>query len=126
MNNNLFKQSKMVSKWWGAFRNLGTYVMFYLTVINFVLLLMSWYVLISPSLNQRGIVLPFSVFIILALIGFIVVMVLEHKFTLPSYFQYWNTQWWSHGNPLPEQLKEMREQLDRIEKELNKNKMDIR
>jgi hypothetical protein len=57
-----------------------------------------------------------AVFFILIVIA----MIFEHKYTIPSFMTYWNHQWWYHGNPLPNELKSIHEQLDRIEKAQNK------
>lgn len=120
---NIFKQTN-VGKWWGAFRNLGSYVTFYLGIINFIVLLINTYIL--GFIAQAGLPIPIWLVIILALLVFfiflVIAMVLEHKYTIPSFMTYWNQQWWLHGNPMVNELKGMQEQLDRIEKELKKNK----
>ncbi len=115
-------KQRNVGVWWGAVRNLGSSLTFYLAFVNFALLLMSWYMLVNPELQKRGVFIPLFVISLLVLAGFAVVMILEHKFTMPSYFTYWNSQWWSHGNPMPDKLKAIQEQLDRIEKILEDNK----
>lgn len=123
MGNSIFKQTN-VGKWWGAFRNLGSYVTFYLGIINFIVLLINTYIL--GFIAQAGLPIPIWLVIIFALLVFfiflVIAMVLEHKYTIPSFMTYWNQQWWLHGNPMPNELKKMREQLNRIEKELKKKK----
>jgi len=123
VGNSIFKQTN-VGKWWGAFRNLGSYVTFYLGIINFIVLLINTYIL--GFIAQAGLPIPIWLVIIFALLVFfiflVIAMVLEHKYTIPSFMTYWNQQWWLHGNPMPNELKKMREQLNRIEKELKKKK----
>jgi hypothetical protein len=118
---NILKQSNLgkFGKWWGAFRNLGQYVAFYITFANFFMIFMTWYVLINPEMQKIGIFIPFFVFAAVMLLGLIIAMVLEHKFTLPNYFTYWNSQWWQHGNPLPKEIDDIKKQLNKIEAKLN-------
>jgi hypothetical protein len=129
MNNKLLKQTN-VGTWWGAFRNLGSYITFYLTFVNFFLLLMSWYVLINPELVKRGIAIPLFVFMLISIVGMVVVMVLEHKYTVPSFFTYWNQQWYQHGNLLKERLdvrdKEINEQYKRLYKKIDSIKDELK
>jgi hypothetical protein len=112
-----------IGAWWGAFRNLGSFLTFYLTFANFFLLLMSWYMLVNPELQKRGIIVPLFVVLLITVALFIAALLMEHKFTLPSYFTYWNRQWWNHGNALPGKLDEIQKQLNRIEEAMSKEKI---
>ena len=56
----------------------------------------------------------------------LVAMIFEHKYTLPSFMTYWNQQWWTHGNPLPNEVSEIRKELAEIKqllKGVNNGKM---
>lgn len=123
MNSKIFKQTN-IGNWWGAIRNLGSYVSFYITFINFFVLLINTYILgFIVKAN-----LPIPIWLIIIIVAFVfifllvVAMIFEHKYTVPSFMSYWNTQWWNFGNPLPSKLEKMQKQLDRIEKELKKIK----
>jgi hypothetical protein len=120
LNNKLFKQTN-VGEWWGAFRNLGSYVGFYITIANIFFTLVNTYII--GNVAGVHMALPTWAIVLIAGAGFllllIVAMIFEHKYTLPSFMTYWNQQWWSHNNPLPNELKTMQAQLDRIERALN-------
>ncbi len=119
MINKITKQVD-VGAWWGAFRNLASYVSFYLMLANFFILLVNTYIL--GNMAVYGLPIPmwivilitFAVFCLLLLIA----MLFEHKYTIPTFMTYWNQQWWNHGNKLPGELKAIQEQLDRIEEKL--------
>ncbi len=117
MDSGLFKQ-KNVGAWWGAFRNLGSYVSFYLTIISFFVLLINTY-LLGNMVVFSWLPLPMWTIILLVIIAVVVMlgvaMIFEHKYTLPSFMTYWNLQWWNHGNKLPGELAKIQEQLTRIE-----------
>jgi len=119
LNNKIFKQTN-VGAWWGAFRNLGSYVTFYINIINLLVLLVNTYIL--GYIVKTALPIPIWLVIVLAVLLFllllVIAMVLEHKYTIPSFMTYWNDQWWHHGNPLPNEIKKMQRQLDRIEKNL--------
>ena len=113
-------KQKNVGTWWGAFRNLGSYVSFYMFIFNTFLTLINTYIL--GRFTQSDLPAPIWVIILVAVVPFVgllvAAMVFEHKYTLPSYMTYWNQQWWKHGNKLPGEIIAIREQLDRLEKAL--------
>ena len=123
MSNKLFKQTN-IGKWWGAFRNLGSYVTFYINIVNLFVLLINTYILgyIIKTSSPIPIWLVIVIAVFLFLLLLIIAMVLEHKYTIPSFMTYWNQQWWQHNNPLPNELAKMQKQLDRIEVELKKRR----
>lgn len=119
MGNKIFKQTN-IGNWWGAFRNLGSYVTFYINIINLFVLLINTYILgyiiKTSSPIPIWLVIVLAVFLFLLLL--VIAMVLEHKYTIPSFMTYWNQQWYEHGNLLRERLdirdKEIDEQYERI------------
>lgn len=121
--NKIFKQTN-IGNWWGAFRNLGSYVSFYITFINFFVLLINTYIL--GFLVKAN--LPIPIWLVIVIVAFVfisllvIAMIFEHKYTVPSFMTYWNQQFWRHKNPLRDEIEKMQKQLDRIEKELKKKK----
>lgn len=116
MINKITKQVD-VGAWWGAFRNLAGYVSFYLMLANFFILLINTCILGNMAVYG----LPIPIWLVILIVGVIffvlllLAMLFEHKYTLPTFMTYWNKQWWEHNNPMAEEVKTMREQLDRIE-----------
>jgi len=127
LDNGIFKQ-KNIGTWWGAFRNLGSYVSFYLFVVNTIVLLINTYIL--GNMAVYGLPIPMWLIIVITVVVFFVLLVIamlfEHKYTLPSFMTYWNSQWWSHGNKLPGELSSIQRQLDRIEDILKKDKREVK
>ena len=123
MLDKLLKQ-KNVGTWWGAFRNLGSYVSFYLFLVNTAILVVNTYVL--GNMAVYGLPIPMWIVIGITLAGFavllVIAMVFEHKYTIPSFMTYWNQQWWQNNNPMATKVKEMQEQLNRIEEKLGKER----
>lgn len=111
--NRLFKQTN-VGKWWGAFRNLGSYISFYLFIINTIVLLINTYILGNTFVY--GLPIPMWTIILITIAVFFVLllsaMLFEHKYTIPSFMTYWNSNWWNHGNPLPGKIEAMQKHND--------------
>jgi len=104
------------AKWWGMFKNLGQHVTFYVTGMVLMFSAMTAYsTTIFPYLSGKGVNLPFWAFAVtmVALLG--VMMLFEYKVTLPSFFTFWNEQWWSHNNPLRAEMAEVNKRLDAID-----------
>jgi hypothetical protein len=119
MTNGIFKQ-KNVGTWWGAFRNLGSYVSFYLTLANFFVLLINTYILgnitmfNSPIPMWAIIAIVIVVFVLLLLVA----MLFEHKYTIPSFMTYWNQQFYLHGNLLKDRMDKREPEVDKRDKHL--------
>ena len=119
INASIFRQFN-IGIWWGAFRNLLQQANFYLLLITCVSSVTTLFVtVINPWLADNfGIRIPFYVMVVVAVAAMLLVLILEHKLTMPSYFSYWNAQWWKHDNP-------SRERFDKIDKELGEIKKMI-
>jgi hypothetical protein len=118
-NNKLLKQTN-VGTWWGAFRNLGGYISFYLYLGNTFILLIN--TLILGNMAVYGLPIPMWLVILLAVLVILILltiaMVLEHKYTLPSYMTYWNYQFYHHGNLIVARMDKREPEIDKRDKYL--------
>jgi len=115
INKSLFKQFN-IGIWWGAFRNLLQQANFYLLLITCVSSVTTLaFTVINPWLaDNYGIHIPLFVVLIVAVGLLLLILLFEHKLTMPSYFSYWNEQWWLHKNPAKKRF----DKIDRDIKEL--------
>lgn len=112
------KQMTGASKWLGKVKFIGTHISVYVTALTLVFSATSTYsVSIVPFLIDNGIPeLPF-VFYIAAIALFLgILLIFEYKVMIPGFFSLSNKQWYEHDNPMVADIKELKDQLNRIEK----------
>ena len=100
-------------KYIGAVKNILTRSMFYLSLINFLMLAITSYtVVISGIIN-----VPFWVFILGLACIVVVALVFEYCVMLPSEMAFINHQVYVHNNPIKNDLGEIKDQLDVLTKQ---------
>ena len=110
-------RQKNIGDWWGGIKFVSSQVSLYVTVLNLVLLtITAYYTSISPWLHGRAIAIPFWVFILSIVALLAVVMVIEYKMSLPSFFSFWNSQFYQHGNELRTDIEALQKGINRINK----------
>lgn len=137
LSKQVFRQFN-IGIWWGGFRNLLQQANFYFLLITCVsTVIMLNFTVINPWLADNfGIHVPFFAVLIVAMVALLLLLLFEHKLTMPSYFEYWNNQWYKHGNLLKERLdirdkeidlqhKQVCDKIDCIEAELKKLRMAL-
>ena len=101
----------------GGFRILVANIMFYVSMINFLLISVTAY---STTLRDPiRLHLPwfnFPVFVCIMLFLFLIGAIIEHKFVVPAITSYTNSQWYKHKNPAREDLEKILNKLDASEK----------
>lgn len=109
----LTKQYKVSGKI-GGFKDLLMRTLFYVSIINFILIAVTAY-----SITLRGTLqswfpwFNFPIFLTVLVVGLLLMMILEYKVVLPSTWTFTNRQQYEHQNLI-------RKQLDRIEQTLKK------
>lgn len=115
-----FLKQKKVGTWLGGVKQVFGQLNMYLAFINLILIAVTaWNTTLSEWLSEMGVNIPFWVFglfIVLFLLG---AMLFEYKVTIPSFFSFWNSQFWAHDNPLRKEIKSIREELQAIKKVLD-------
>jgi hypothetical protein len=100
---------------------LGTHISTYATAMILVFSATSTYsVSIRPWLVDQGIDLPFIVYVAIVTVFIAILFVVDYKAVMPGFFSLWNKQWYEHDNQMVADIKELKEQLDRIERMVSK------
>lgn len=117
---NLFKQSKNNTKfhWLGAVQVQITSTFFYVSVVNTILLAITfWYT--AGYRIQRFV--PWAniwIFLGSAIVLFLIVMIIDFKFILPARQAFQNEQACKHENPAMDSLNRIEADLKLIKKEM--------
>ena len=105
------KQYKISGKI-GGFKDLLMRTLFYVSIINFMLIAVTAYhTTLRDTLQAWFSWLSFPIFLGILVVGLLLMMILEYKIVLPSTWVFMNKQQYEHQNLI-------REQLDKIEKTL--------
>ncbi len=107
-------EQKKVSPFWGGIKELLSRAMFYIGIINFILIMITSY---HTSIKDI-LPIPFLVFflILTAILG--IVMVFEYVVVLPSSIAFSNRQSYKHDNPIKDDFIKILKKLDDIERRL--------
>ena len=107
----------------GAFRILIANVMFYVSMVNFVMISMVAYnTTLREELQPYAPWFNFPVFVGVMVCGILLAMVVEFKFVMPSVVTFNNSQWYKHQNPAREDLKLILEKIEELEEKIKELK----
>lgn len=84
------------------------------------------YGVFQEGLSDKGYNIPFWVFALVLIIGLAIMFLFVWKFAMHSTFATWNTQWWSHKNPLRARLDKREKLEDERYEELKKMIQDLK
>lgn len=119
LKDKLFRQ-RNIGKQWGIIAQVAAQAAIFISIINLFLIAVTAYnTTICGWLAERGIYIQFWVFAAI-IIGFLaIVFTLLYKFALPSFYSFWNDQFYRHDNLLRKDIellkKDNREILKRLE-----------
>ena len=127
--NSGFLKQYNVGIWLGGIKSTLQYTMFYITLINLILVATTAY-----SVNIRAwaehYVSWFSlpIFAGILFVFIILAMLLEYKVVQPSTWAFTNWQTYEHNNPIKKDLKDIMDVLIKLDKRIEsmKNKIDNR
>jgi hypothetical protein len=114
--------------WLGGVKIVIQSAMFYLTAVNFLLLLWlnisntAYDEIIRDFMTKHMPWFNFPIFMGILFAFMLVAMYFEYKYVIPSSWKFQNWQWYEHGNPMRTELGKMEKRLDKrlevIEKKL--------
>lgn len=107
-------EQKKVSPFWGGIKELLGRAMFYVGIINFILIMITAY---HTSIKDIMSIPFWTFFLVLTAILFIV-MVFEYIVILPSSISFSNRQSYKHDNPIKDDMNRILKKLDDIEQRL--------
>lgn len=102
--------------WIGALKDLFSRSIFYISIINFFLLIITAYYTTIRNFVQ----IPFLWFIIITVLIIVLAMIVEYIIILPSCYVFNNSQVYKHDNPLKDDIKLVLDRLDIIEDKINR------
>ena len=113
---NIFKipEQKKISPFWGGIKELLSRAMFYIGIINFILIMITAYHTSIKDILQ----MPFWIFFSILTIILGIVMVFEYIVVLPSSVAFSNRQSYKHDNPIKDDMIKILKKLDDIERRL--------
>ena len=115
----LTKQMGGASMWLGKLKFLGTHISTYATAMILAFTATSTYsTSVRPWLLGQGIDFPFIIYVGIVVVFIALLFIFDYKAVMPGFFNLWNKQWYEHGNQMVADIRELKEQLDRIEEKL--------
>ncbi len=116
----MIKQTN-IGNWWGAIMTLAGRLNIYVSMMNLILIAFFAYPSVTGFIvNYTGIVIPFWLFILVIILSPFIIMILEYKFSLPSYIAFNNQQAYAHDNPIRKDIEDMQEDITEIKGLLDK------
>jgi len=105
--------------WLGAFKDLSSRALFYLTPINlFMLAATTYHITARDFIWQYAPWVNFWMFFGALVFGALCAMVIEYKIIVPSSVQFSNVQGYKHGNPIRGDLETIMGEIKKIEEKL--------
>lgn len=121
----IFKQH-YIGKQWGTFAQVATQGAIFITIINLVLLTATAYnTTLNPWFELKGLYIPFWVFMGSIIVFLLFAAILIYKFALPSFYSFFNDQFYRHGNLLKRDLELLKEENGKILKKLEELKEEL-
>lgn len=105
---------KKVSPFWGGIKELLGRAMFYIGIINFILIMITAY----HTSIKNFMPIPFWAFFVTLTVILFIVMIFEYIVILPSSIAFSNRQSYKHDNPIKEDMNKIITKLDDIEQRL--------
>ena len=114
-------KQKNVGNTWGYIAQTASQGAVFITVINFFMLAATFFATaFSPYLIERGISLPFWLFLVLLTIPIISMGFVMFKYAVPSFFSAFNDQFYKHGSNLKKDMAELKRGNKNILKRIGK------
>lgn len=102
---------------WGYIAQTASQAAVFITVVNFFMLAGTFFVTAAaPFLLEKGVVIPFWLFLAVLVVPVAIAGALLFKFAVPSFFSAFNDQFYKHGSLLKRDIDRIKERL-RIEDE---------
>ncbi len=109
----------------GPAKSLLGSVMFYISIIQFVLIAVVFYhTTLSPCAAQHSPWLSLWVFVGVLIAIFLIALVVEFKFVLPSTISFGNVQGYEHNSPFARDLQKALKELQDIQAKLAGGKLE--
>jgi len=116
----IFKQKNIGQKW-GMFAQTAGQISIFVAMLNLVLLAVTAYnTTLSGWFESMGIPLNFWQFMCIIVFSLVIAFAVLYKYALPSFFSFFNDQFYQHGNKLREDIEELQKGIDELKKKVGK------
>ncbi len=123
---NILKQKK-TGHGWGAFIQLISQLSPVIWAVNIALLApTAWETVFRDWLYEHGLYLSFTHFMLMLVALFGVTMVVLYKLGLPSFFSFFNSQFWQHDNPMAKKMEDISKGIKGLEDRMDKLEKTIK
>lgn len=117
-----YLKQKKVGNWLGGIKQVFGQLNMYLAFINLILIAVTaWNTTLSGWLLEAGIAVPFWVFGLCIVLFLLSAMIFEYKVTIPSFFSFWNSQFWAHDNPLRQEISLIRQEIKELKEMMDES-----
>jgi type III secretory pathway component EscU len=110
-----------IPKWIGAFQVQVTNSMFYLSLFNTAMLMVTFWFTSGYQVSERYLsFMNLWLFLILVIVLFAIIAIIDYKFIYPSRQAFVNEQACKHENPAMNELAAIRSELKELREEIRK------
>ena len=100
----LMKQQKISNHWGGLLQSVSQ--------IAILIGLLNLIMISTLAFDKiRGFGIPFWAFMVALFVLLAISVICVHKWSTPSLFSYWNSQWYNHDNPIVEDIIEIKQMI---------------
>ncbi|MBU1067413.1 hypothetical protein KKE60_06470 [Patescibacteria group bacterium] len=118
-----FKRQYNLGPGLGAFKDLASRTMIYVSVLSFTQISATfYYTTFKPSITQLVPWMSFGLYFIVLIVLVLLIMLIEYKFIVPSSFTFQNKQEYLHENLIRKDIRELTKKLERLEELLNESR----
>jgi len=104
-----------IGKQWGIFAQVASQLSILVSIVSLFLVSITAYTTtLAGWLEDYGISIGMFGFVAIIMCLLVVAFILLYKFALPSFFSYWNDQFYRHDNPMRKEIEEMGRKLDKL------------
>ena len=119
MNNKIFRQ-KNIGTQWGMIAQTVAQISIFIAIINLLLLAVTAYnTTLRVWFEYYSIPLGFWTFMSVIAVLLLIAAIAAYKFALPSFFSFWNEQFYTHDNQLRKDIENLQLSIDELSKKVN-------
>ena len=110
-------EQKNIGRHWGGIKQVAQQLSFYVQILNLALIgVVAYHTTITDWCSRLGISITLWKFGCAIVFLLCLAAVLEYKFTIPSFYSFWNQQWWEHDNPMRKEMEALRKEVRSLKK----------
>jgi len=113
-------KQRNIGNQWGYVAQISSQAQIFISLTSLFLIAVTAYnTTISPWLIEKGMDIPFWVFLLAMVLGLFIMGLLLYKYAVPSFFSAFNDQFYKHGSQLHDDIEEIKKTNIEIIKRLD-------